>query len=489
MDPAIVALIVLAFVQIVLVIFVLSRFQRDPSQRIAKQLEESLRSNRIETSGDTAHLRQGLMESISRSREAIDIQAQKTQAALAASATEASKQSELLRTSLQAAFTKTEISLLEHLRDQTKQTESGLQKVVEGEDKLKDRISKELKELRAENEHRISKMREGVSQSIQELQQGNEKKLEQMRKVVEEKLETTLQKRLGESFSLVSERLEAVHKGLGEMSLLASGVGDLKKVLTNVKTRGTWGEVQLGAILEQLLTADQYQANVCPVPQSVAQVEYAIKLPGRDKDPDSIWLPIDSKFPLEDYQRVVDFSERGTVDEVQAAQLALRRAVQNEAKKIREKYISPPHTTNFAIMFFPTEGLYAEVLRSPGLADELQRKHRVVVAGPTTLSAILNSLRMGFQTLAIEKRSSEVWQVLAGVKAEFGKFGEVLTRLGKNLQSAQNTIESAGVRTRAMEKKLRSVEELPADAPGHATKIGSLTPPQFEDESDVLSGL
>lgn len=307
-------------------------------------------------------------------------------------------------------------------------------------------------------------LQQTVDGRLQELRSSNERKLDQMRQVVDEKLQSTLEKRLGESFKLVGDRLEAVQKGLGEMRNLASGVGDLKKVLTNVKTRGTWGEVQLGALLDQILTPDQFGRNVKPRPDSRDVVEFAIRLPGANDDPTQcVWLPIDSKFPQEDYLRLVDASEAGDAPAVQAAQSALIRSIQDSAKEVSAKYLNPPLTTDFAILFLPTEGLYAEALRHPGLVERLQREHRIVVAGPTTLAAVLNSLRIGFRTLAIEQRSSEVWKVLGAVKHEFGKFGDVLAKVKRQLDTAGRTIEETGVRTRAMQRKLHSVEALPSD--------------------------
>ena len=317
-----------------------------------------------------------------------------------------------------------------------------------------------IRELTGSNENRIDKLRQALESQLKHLQESNEKKLEEMRKTVDEKLQSTLEKRLGESFKIVSERLEAVQRGLGEMQNLATGVGDLKRVLTNVKARGTWGEVQLGAILEQTLTGDQYKRNVQVRPDSREIVEYAIQLPGTDADK-PVYLPIDSKFPQEDYQRLVDASEAADTDAVENAAAALARALESSARDISQKYIDPPHTTDFALMFLPTEGLYAETLRQPGLVEKLQQTHRVVVVGPTTLTATLSSLRMGFRTLAIEKRSSEVWNVLAAVKTEFSKFGGVLDKVKKQLDTAANTIDQTGVRTRAMERKLRDVEQLP----------------------------
>ena len=285
-----------------------------------------------------------------------------------------------------------------------------------------------------------------------------------MRATVDEKLQSTLEKRLGESFKQVSERLEQVYKGLGEMRNLATGVGDLKKVLTNVKTRGTWGEIQLGNILEQILTPEQYAINVQTKKNSNERVEFAIKLPGQDSDKDQVvWMPIDAKFPQEDYQRLLDAQDEADKDAADKSIRNLEMRIKAEAKAIKEKYIDPPNTTDFAIMFLPVEGLYAEVLRRPGLCDILQRDYRVVVTGPTTLAALLNSLQMGFRTLAIEKRSSEVWELLGVVKTEFGKFGDVLSKTKKKLQEASNTINKAEVRTRAIERKLREVQEIPQD--------------------------
>lgn len=285
-----------------------------------------------------------------------------------------------------------------------------------------------------------------------------------MRKTVDEKLHATLETRLTESFRQVSERLERVHQGLGEMQQLALGVGDLKRVLTNVKTRGTWGEVQLEMLLEQVLTVDQYAKNVETVPGTNARVEFAIKLPGLTDGGAPVWLPIDAKFPKEQYERLVEAADRADADAVALYGKELEKAVRNEAKTICEKYLSPPHTTDFAILFLPTEGLYAEVMRRPGLADDLQRKLRVSIAGPSTLAAILNSLQMGFRTLALEKRSSEVWEVLGAVKTEFGKFGDVLSATKLTLERAAKNIESAEVRSRQMAKRLKSVEALPSEA-------------------------
>lgn len=327
-----------------------------------------------------------------------------------------------------------------------------------------DSMTQGLTVLTESNAQRLLEVRATLEAKIKDLQSDNAVRLEEMRKTVDEKLHATLETRLTESFRQVSERLEKVHQGLGEMQQLAIGVGDLKRVLTNVKTRGTWGEVQLEMLLEQVLTVDQYAKNVETIAGSGARVEFAIKLPGQTEGGAPVWLPIDAKFPKEQYERLVDAAERADADGVAQGGRELERAVRLEAKTICEKYVSPPHTTDFAILFLPTEGLYAEVMRRPGLADELQRSLRVSIAGPSTLSAILSSLQMGFRTLALEKRSSEVWQVLGAVKTEFGKFGDVLNQTRLTLEKAARNIENAEVRSRQMARKLKSVEALPSEA-------------------------
>lgn len=327
-----------------------------------------------------------------------------------------------------------------------------------------DTLHQAIATLTESNAQRMAEVRATLEQRIQALQADNAAKLEEMRKTVDEKLHATLEHRLGESFKLVSDRLEKVHQGLGEMQQLAVGVGDLKRVLTNVKTRGTWGEVQLEMLLEQVLTPEQYAKNVETVPGTGERVEFAISLPGKADDNKPVWLPIDAKFPKEQYERLVEASENADAEGVAVAGRELERAMRTEAKTIAEKYLSPPLTTDFAILFLPTEGLYAEVMRRPGLADELQRNYRVSIAGPSTLSALLNSLQMGFRTLVLEKRSSEVWQVLGAVKTEFNKFGDVLAKTKATLESAAKNIENAEVRTRQMTRKLKSVEALPGEA-------------------------
>ena len=327
--------------------------------------------------------------------------------------------------------------------------------------RLSDGMAEQLRTLSEANDRRLAEMRNTVEQRLQSLQADNEKKLEQMRQTVDEKLHATLEQRLGESFKQVADRLEQVHKGLGEMQRLASDVGSLNRVLSNVKTRGIFGEVQLAGLLDQVFTPEQYGVNVETVPGSGARVEFAIRLPGRAEADQALWLPIDAKFPREDYERLLDAQERADAAAVESAAKAIEQRLRLEAKTIREKYISPPHTADFAILFVPTEGLYAEALRRPGLVEALQREHRVMLAGPTTLLATLNSLQMGFRTLALEKRSTEVWQVLGAVKTEFGKFGDVLAKTKKKLEEAGNTISSIETRTRVMGKALRGVEALP----------------------------
>jgi len=320
----------------------------------------------------------------------------------------------------------------------------------------------DIERLSAANQQRLEAVRATVDQRLEAIQKNNSEQLESMRSTVDEKLNYTLEKRLGESFRQVSERLEQVHKGLGEMHSLASGVGDLKKVFANVKMRGGWGEVQLGALLEEMLAPDQFVRNLKTHELSGECVEFAVKLPGKDEAP--VYLPLDAKFPLDDYQRLVDAFESGDLENVEVFSKELERRIKSCAKDIHEKYVNPPRTTDFAIMFLPVEGLYAEVLRRPGLADMIRRDFHVVLAGPTTLAAILSSLQMGFRTLAIEKRSSEVWQLLAAVKSEFGRFGGALDAVKKGLHTAATRIDAVAVRSRAMERQLRTVETLPEPA-------------------------
>lgn len=344
-------------------------------------------------------------------------------------------------------------------------------------------MSSTIGKLSDTNEKKLEAVRVTVEGKLQSMQIDNAKQLDQMRQTVDEKLQGTLEKRLGESFKQVSERLEQVHKGLGEMQTLATGVGDLKKVLTNVKTRGTWGEVQLGTLLEQVLNPDQFANNVA-TKGGGERVEFAIKLPGQGANQDeTVWLPIDAKFPVEDYQRLIEAQEQADVEGVEKAGKQLENRVKTCARDISEKYLNPPKTTDFGILFLPIEGLFAEVIRRTGLIEVIQREYRVVIAGPTTLWSILSSLQMGFRTLAIQKRSSEVWNLLAAVKTEWTKYGDILAAVEKKLHQASNTIEKAKVRSRAVGRKLKDVQELPA---GEVTTI--LPQNLIEDVEDLGEG-
>jgi DNA recombination protein RmuC len=322
-------------------------------------------------------------------------------------------------------------------------------------------LTQQLQQITDGNALRMREVRDTLDVQLAQLQKTNTAKLDEMRQTVDEKLQSTLQTRLGESFKQVADRLEQVHKGLGEMQTLAQGVGDLKHLLTNVKTRGMFGEAQLGALLEQIFSPEQYSAQIATIPGSKNVVDYAVRLPGKSDDGTPLWLPIDAKFPNEDYERLLDAQERADVLGVEIAAKALEQRIRLEAKSITDKYIQPPYTTDFAILFLPSEGLYAEVLRRPGLMDNLQRDYRVTLAGPTTLLAMLNSLQMGFRTLALEQRSSEVWQVLGAVKTEFGKFGDVLTRIRAQTQTVLTTLDQAQTRTNVMNRALKKVEALP----------------------------
>ena len=348
-------------------------------------------------------------------------------------------------------------------------------------DQLK-HFGERLAELTKSNEARLEAVRATVEQKLDALRTENAQKLEQMRATVDEKLQTTLDQRLGASFKQVSDRLEQVHKGLGEMQSLAVGVGDLKRVLTNVKTRGTWGEVQLAALLSEVLTPQQYDTNVETVPGTGKRVEFAIRLPGRGDDGKPCWLPVDAKFPLDDWQRLQDALERADVLSADLARKSLADFLRLQAKTIHELYVAPPHTTDFAILFVPTEGLYAEMMSRPGFAEALQRDYRVTLVGPTNFMALLNSLQMGFRTLAIEQRSSEVWKVLGAVKNEFGKFGEILDRTSKKLEDASKTIHEARGKSTTIVRRLRNVEEMPG--PEAARLLGAVLPPEAGDESE-----
>ena len=349
----------------------------------------------------------------------------------------------------------------EATRTQNTQIDAFGQQLAGLQKSLSDTLSTQLTGLSESNARRMAEVRQTLDIQLAQLQTTNAAKLDEMRATVDEKLQSTLQARLGESFKQVADRLEQVHKGLGEMQTLAQGVGDLKHLLTNVKTRGIFGEAQLASLLEQVFVSDQYAVQVATRPGSKNVVDFAIKLPGKAEDGAPLWLPIDAKFPNEDYERLLDAQGRAHVAEAEAAGKALELRIRLEAKSIAEKYIEPPYTTDFAILFLPTEGLYAEVLRRPGLMEALQREHRITLAGPTTLLAMLSSLQMGFRTLALEKRSSEVWQVLGAVKTEFGKFGDVLAKVKSQTEGVLKTLDNAEVRSRAMGRALKKVEALP----------------------------
>ena len=333
-----------------------------------------------------------------------------------------------------------------------------------GQQQFADNLGTQLRELTTRNKQRIGEMRTTLESQLKSLQADNAQKLEQMRATVDEKLHATLETRLTESFGNVTRMLAQVHQGLGDMSKLAADVGGLQRVLTNVKSRGVFGEVQLAGLLEQVFAPDQYAANVATIPGSSERVEFAVRFPGSSDDA-VVWLPIDAKFPREDYERLLDAQEAANADDARTAGDALERRVRDEAKRIRGKYVSAPHTTEFAVLFLPTEGLYAEVLRRPGLFEAMQREQRITIAGPTTLLALLTSLQVGFRTVAIEQRSAEVWRILEKAKTEFGKFGDVLDNVKSKLDLASKQIEQTGVRTRAIERSLRDIETLPGETP------------------------
>jgi len=437
MDSQTLLVLLLALVAVAVVLLAMLVLRR-PEARIGGLLERALRDEQREGRGE---LREQL-EGLSRAQEVrIDGFAR----SLADLSTRTDQRLDVLRDTL------------------SEDARKGRLEAAESQQRFADALGQRLNELTQRNEQRIGEMRATLEARLKELQADNAQKLEQMRATVDEKLQTTLEARLGASFKLVSERLEQVQRGLGEMQQLATGVGDLKRVLSNVKDRGGWGEVQLENLLDQVLTADQFARSVKVRPDGNEAVDFAIRLPGRQDDEAPVWLPIDAKFPREDYERLLDAQERGDTEAMRAEAARLERAIKVQAKSINEKYVVPPHTTDFAVLFLATEGLYAEAIRRPGLVDALQRDHRIVIAGPTTLAALLNSLQMGFRTLAIEKRSSEVRLLLGAVKTEFGKFATVLEKAHSQLDTVQNSIKQAGVRTRAIERQLRGVEALPGE--------------------------
>jgi DNA recombination protein RmuC len=366
-----------------------------------------------------------------------------------------------------------------HMQRQTEEARHSRQEFQQHFAQLQQALALQLQRLNQDSHQTAEQLRGTLNERLATIQADNAAKLEEMRRTVDEKLHATLEQRLGESFKLVSDRLEQVHKGLGEMQSLASSVGDLKRVMTNVKTRGTWGEVQLGGIIDNVLTPEQYARNVKTVPGSDELVEFAIRLPGRD-DEHPVWLPIDAKYPVEHYQRLQDAQDAADKQAVASAGNALESSIRNEAKKIASKYVAPPFTTDFAVMYLPSEGLFAEVMRRPGLVEAVQNDCRVVITGPANLAAMLNSLQMGFKTLAIEKRSSEVWGVLGQVKTEFAKFGEVVEATRKSIDAAAKKFEQVDVRTRAIQRRLRTVQELPSAAPA-GDAAGTTAPLRLPD--------
>ena len=480
MEILLYVLATLVAANLVVAILSLIRMGRPDSDKAEKALGEEFRASREESAKQSSQLRE----------EVRNMQTQSNNLLIQTVNTMGSEQGERLD-KLTDVISKSGETTRDQIETLIKRAEVSLKEIrasnEERFEKIRDSVNKQIEEMMAKEEKKLGEVvssldklsqsnrddlekarktmeenRKTLETQFQRIQESNEKKLDEMRKTVDEKLQSTLEKRLGESFKLVSERLEAVHKGLGEMQELATGVGDLKRVLTNVRERGTWSEYLLGDILEDILTPDQYARNVRPTGTREV-VEFAVKLPGKDgNEGHPVWLSIDSKFPKENYERLLDAAKQSDRNAVQSAEKALADDVRRAAKDISEKYVSPPQTTEFAIMFLPTEGLYAEVLRQPGLHDQLQSKYRVLATGPTTLAAFLNSLRMGFRTLAIEKRSSEVWKVLSAVKTEFGKFGTVLDKVKKQLDTASESINQTGTRSRAIERTLNTVEQLPA---------------------------
>lgn len=454
-DVLLILLLVAVAVAIALLLALLLRKPDAALASMRERLEEALRGEQREGRGELRQALDGLAQSLTRDAQSARSESGELQL----------RHNTALTQRVNELTERTDKRLDEFRIAIGEDAQRARREAAEQQQRFADALGARLKELGDRNTQTIGELRLQVDAQLKTMQADNAHKLEQMRATVDEKLQSTLETRLGESFRLVSERLEAVQRGLGEMQQLASDVGSLQKVLTNVKKRGMFGETQLGSLLEDVLVAEQYAANVATIPGSAERVEFAIRMPGPQAG-GQVWLPIDAKFPREDYEKLVDAQEAANIEAVQAAGQALERRIRDEAKKIRDKYVAPPHTTDFALLFLPTEGLYAEAIRRPGLFDAVQREHRVTLVGPTTLLAVLNALQMGFRSLAIEKRSSEVWQTLGAVKDEFGKFAAVLERATSQLDTVQNSIKKAGVRTRAIERKLRGVEALPLeDAP------------------------
>ncbi len=435
---ALLGLLCLAVLGLGLAVWRQTRAQADPVQALAACLPQALQPLQLQAERTERELRQELLQA-----------------------------SQATRQELQQSLSLFQQSLLqqgaETTRTQNQQIDALAQQLALLQKSLTDSLAQQVQMLSEANARRLQEMRGTLEGQLQQLQQSNSAKLDEMRQTVDEKLQATLQARLGESFRQVAERLEQVHKGLGEMHTLAQGVGDLKHLLSNVKTRGMFGEAQLAALLEQVFSPEQYAAQVATRPGDRGRVDFAVRLPGKGEDGRPCWLPIDAKFPNEDYERLLDAQARADALAAEACAKALELRIRAEAKSMADKYIEPPHTTDFAILFLPTEGLYAEVLRRPGLMEALQREHRITLAGPTTLLAMLNALQMGFRTLALEKRSSEVWQVLGAVKNEFGKFGDVLGKLRTQTQTVLNTLDQAQTRTNVMNRALRQVDALPSE--------------------------
>jgi DNA recombination protein RmuC len=440
--------------------------------------DTNLESELIRISSDLSKIDPLLRDESSRSRDEI----QKTSRD---NREELSNSFKNLRDGLQNSFRDTKDDLSRSLKSFEERFSTGVKEFNELQRQKFDDLINKQDQLRSETEVKLEKIKETIDTQLQKIQDQNSKKLDEMRATVDEKLESTIERRFTESFKLISNRLDQVHQGLGEMQKLATGVGDLKKVLTNVKTRGGLGEIQLGSILEEIFSPEQFNKNSIVKSGTMERVEYTIKLPGRSNDSSPVLLPIDSKFPNEDYQRLIEAYENAdklSQKEIEDAKKQFVGSVRKNAKDIKEKYINPPFTTDFAIMFVPTEGLYAEILRTTGLFEMLQRDYRVTVVGPTNLVAFLSSLQMGFRTLAIEKRSSEVWQILGAVKTQFGEFGRILDKTKKKLEEATNVIENAGVRSRVIEKRLKTVQEL-----SHDEAIALLGKPIQVDFDDIVN--
>lgn len=476
MNNGLIVLVLLGTVATIALLAIVLVRQSRAFDKAAGAVRDDLRMGREEAQQAAARLREELVTGLKSGNETLVRALESMGIVQQAQLTGMTTQLKELNESNQASLERTRAAADIHARALQEGNEKKLAEIRASLDDKLGAMTTQLKEMTESNQAGMLQVRDLLDARVKELQEGNEKKLDEMRKTVDEKLHDTLERRLGESFKLVSDRLESVHKGLGEMQTLATGVGDLKRVLTNVKARGTWAEVQLGSILEQVLAPGQFEKNVRPAPESLETVEYAVRLPGPQDDPAAcVWLPIDSKFPQEDYLRLQDAAERSDADATLRALDALSRTVRSAAKAIHDKYLKPPATTDFGIMFLATEGLYAEILRQPDLVDDLQQRFRVVIAGPTTLAAILTSLRMGFQTLAIEQRAAQVWRILGAVRAEFDKFGGILDKVKRQLNSASQTIEHAGVRSRAMERKLRAVEQMPDGEAARILELPTLT--------------